>query len=233
MPFRRRARERLQHRRVEVQPGGRRGDRARLACVDRLVACRVVGAGVAADVRWQRNLAMAVEPIDQRARARKRSRKKRSSRDTTLRCALPGSSSMAPGFGGWLARICTQASVGETMRSTSISTRPPVAFRAKTRALMTRVSLKTSRSPARSIRGMSANARSLQRARRRRAASGCRRGMRPEPARSVRAAVRTRSQRGCRRACGLQQHLQIQSAFMPAGGRGIARGRSMRSAFAT
>ncbi len=56
--------ERGQHRVVEVQAGGRRGDRAGLARVDRLVALAVARLGVAPDIRRQRHVAVALEQLE-------------------------------------------------------------------------------------------------------------------------------------------------------------------------
>jgi flagellar biosynthesis GTPase FlhF len=61
------------------------------------------------------------------------------------------------GRGDLLARTCARARRGSVMRSTRTSTCPPLSLRPRSRALMTRVSLKTSRSPARSRPGRSVN----------------------------------------------------------------------------
>jgi hypothetical protein len=67
---------------------------------------------------------------------------------------------VAPGFGMWLAFNCTHAASSAITRSTSASTRPPVGFSPCRRARITRVSLKTIRSPAATSAGRSVNGRS-------------------------------------------------------------------------
>ncbi len=61
--------ERGERRLVEVQAGGGRGHRAGRARVDGLVARGVVGVAGARDVGWQRHFAVALEPVEERARA--------------------------------------------------------------------------------------------------------------------------------------------------------------------
>ena len=61
------------------------------------------------------------------------------------------SSSSAPGFGALEARICARIRLSSSMRSTSTSILPPLALRPNRRAGITRVLLKTSRSPGLSL----------------------------------------------------------------------------------
>ncbi|KAF4277039.1 hypothetical protein CNMCM8686_001561 [Aspergillus fumigatus] len=65
-----------------------------------------------------------------------------------------------PAPGDLLARTCASARSVSVMRSTSTSTLPPVILWPARRALMTRVSLNTSRSPGRNSPSRSANWRS-------------------------------------------------------------------------
>ena len=89
--------------------------------------------------------------------------KKRSARPTTSASTPPGSRSRPPIFGGWLARSWNSAVSAPVTRSSRSSTRPPVDLVAATRDLITRVSLNTMRSPARTSEGRSVNARSRRR----------------------------------------------------------------------
>ena len=61
--------QRREHRLVEVQSGGRRGDGAGMAGIDSLVARLVGGVRSAPDVRRQRDLAVAIEILGERARS--------------------------------------------------------------------------------------------------------------------------------------------------------------------
>ncbi len=61
--------ERGERRLVEMQAGGGRGHRTRRARVDGLVAHRVVGVPGTGDVGRQRHVAVALEPVDERAGA--------------------------------------------------------------------------------------------------------------------------------------------------------------------
>ena len=82
------------------------------------------------------------------------------------------SAARLPGLGDLLARRWASTSWPGSTRSTSASTAPPLAFSPNSRALMTRVSLKTSRSPGCSSAGRSRKTRShRQRGRGRRAAA--------------------------------------------------------------
>ena len=61
--------QRREHRLVEMQSGGRRGDGAGMAGIDGLVARLVRGVGSAPDVRRQRDLAVAIEILGERLRS--------------------------------------------------------------------------------------------------------------------------------------------------------------------
>jgi hypothetical protein len=64
-------RERREQRLVEVQARGRRGDGARGARIHRLVAALVPGLRRVADVRRERNAAVALEELEHRGAIRK------------------------------------------------------------------------------------------------------------------------------------------------------------------
>lgn len=61
------------------------------------------------------------------------------------------SNSSAPGFGAFEARICARMRLSSSIRSTSTSILPPLALRPNRRAGITRVLLKTRRSPGLSL----------------------------------------------------------------------------------
>ena len=90
--------QRVEQRRVEMQPGGRRGDRARLARIDRLVALRVALVRGARHVQRQRHRRRGARA------ARTRRRSPRSAGGRARRCARARSprspsarTSVAPG----------------------------------------------------------------------------------------------------------------------------------------
>ncbi|MNT50447.1 hypothetical protein D3C72_1873670 [compost metagenome] len=82
------------------------------------------------------------------AASRKRSLNSSPARSTISACQRPANTSRVPGFGDLLARTCASTSCSFSTRSTSASILPPLAFWPNMRALITRVSLKTSTSPA-------------------------------------------------------------------------------------
>ena len=71
-----------------------------------------------------------------------------SSRPSTIAVTRSSSSNELPGRGVLLARTCASTRPGPVIRSTSTSTLPPLSRRPSRRAGITRVSLKTTRSPA-------------------------------------------------------------------------------------
>ena len=83
------------------------------------------------------------------------------SRPRHSRASPDSSSSRPPALGDLLARTWARTRSGPSNRSTRISTRPPLALWPNSRARITRVSLKTSRSPGRSKAGRSAKWRSV------------------------------------------------------------------------
>ena len=147
-----RSRKRGSTRVVEVQRRGGRGDGARTAREHRLVALGVLGVVGMRDVRRQRHVAVALEQRERIARASAGGtarRPARSGRAPRRRRRRRRSATTLPGFGDLLARRCAHTSrVPGSTRSTSASTAPPLRLSPNSRALITRVSLKTSRSPA-------------------------------------------------------------------------------------
>ena len=147
---RRASRSARQQRVVEVQAGGGRGHRAGAARVDRLVARASSGAGRRARCRAAAARGRRAPAASQRRSSRMRARRSRSSRDH--HGGGGGSASTpnrtgVPACGLWLARSSARARAAPSTRSTSTSTRPPLALRPNSRALITRVSFSTSRSP--------------------------------------------------------------------------------------
>ena len=134
-----------------------------------------------------------------RATRRRRAAAGRSGRRArrTVARAPPGSSSSPPGL-----RRMARAELEHALRPPRARARAAArpcrrwACAACSRALITRVSLNTTRSPrARSAAGR--RTRGRRASRRRRAAAGCRRASAAAPARSARAAARSRNRRAC------------------------------------
>ena len=149
-----------QHRVVEVQAGRRRGDRAGLARIDGLIALASSasaarsmygGSGIepCCSKYGERLGARARARTDRRGDAMKRASHAAGQRDRHLGCAAPCSHARARGCAVRRARA----------RAGSRPARRSACCR-RTRAGITRVSLNTSRSPARSSDGRSAKRRS-------------------------------------------------------------------------
>ena len=141
--------QRVQQRVVEMQAGGRRGDRAEFAREHGLVALVVVGARLALDVGRQRQAAGAQQPAFQRLGDVE-------AQPVELAVAaqhLGLAAGVERDARARLAATCWRRSAraprrAGSRRSIRISTRPPLSFWPNRRAGITRVSLNTSRSPA-------------------------------------------------------------------------------------
>ena len=150
-----------QHGGVEMQTRGGRGDRTRSLCEHGLITLPISVQIRPRNIRRQRDMANVLENVQKLVGApRTRFRRIRPSRPTTRARTAHSSNRPCPGFGGLLARHCASARRSSSTRSSSNSMRPPVSFSPNRRAGMTRVLLKTSRSPRASSAGRSAKRRS-------------------------------------------------------------------------
>ena len=142
----------------------------------------------ARDVRRQRHLAVALEIIEERGDAVEVAAR-RSGRCAPRRVALhaAGEQQHAARLAADGSRAAGRApSCGPSTRSSSSSTLPPVGLAPRSRALITRVSLNTSRSPGATSARQIGECEVVERACRRRAAGGCPCAPAPVPARSAR-----------------------------------------------
>ena len=161
-------RERRQQRRREVQAGGRRRDRAARAGEDRLVVGAVLRVGAAAaDVGRQRHLAGPLQRREQgRARGSKASITAPSSPLASTVAARPSAKASRSPVGSVgrpgeaSQRPCRDRGSAGPRRPVLAS--PPDPATPRSRAGITRVSLKTSRSPRRSSAGRSRTPRSCR-----------------------------------------------------------------------
>ena len=135
----------VQQLRSEVQSGRRRRHGPRPRRVHRLVALHIDRTVGVPDVRRQRHVSVLLEHRKHVAVEAQHEEIVASALDDRRR-RHRGTRNVLPVAGLWLVRTSASARVGSSTRSTSASTLPPLGFLPCSRALITRVSLNTSRS---------------------------------------------------------------------------------------